>query len=185
MNQFVREGDGLVYRRHGRGAAYRVTESQAQEFLDQYMRRTRVARVVLFLATIALGGGGALLLTLADPLPSNGSIAAWSVGLVAVLVSVFVWAEMRSQILPERELAQTAPVGPAIDKDEWTRAQLEQVPWINLAILPLMGFFIVWAFRGEVDLYAGWGRVMWLIPAACVLLASVQAVRKWRSRRAG
>ena len=170
----------LVYRRHGRGPAFRVSEEQAQDFLDRYMRRTRIARLTLFLATIALGGGGAVLLAQADSVPGEGTIAAWAIGMVVLLVGVFVWAEMRNQAYPARELAGSAPVSSAIDKDEWSRTQLEAVPWFNFAILPIMGLFIVWAFRDEVDPLSGWGRAMWLVPAAMATLAGIQAVRKWR-----
>jgi hypothetical protein len=183
MRQFLRENGILVYRRHGRGPAYRVNDGQVQDFLDRYMRRTRISRLALLLATIALGGGGAVVLAQLGSTPGEGMIAAWAVGLVILLVGVFVWAEMRSLTSPERELANTAPVAPAIDRDEWTRSQLQKVPWINFAILPAMGLFIVWAFREDVHPSQGWGRLIWLIPAAMTALAGVQAVRKWRSAR--
>jgi hypothetical protein len=183
MRQFVEESGALVYRRHGRGPAYRVTQQQAQDFLDQYMRHTRISRIVLFLATVALGGGGALLLAQAEPPPGDETIAAWGGGLVVLLVGLFVWAELHSQTSPARELAATAPVAPAIDRDEWTRTQLEAVPWFNFAILPFMGLFVVWALRDEIGPLHGWGRAIWLVPLAFAVLASVQALRKWRTVR--
>jgi hypothetical protein len=181
--QFLEENGTLVYRRHGRGPAYQVTDEQVQSFVDEYMRRTRIARLSLFLATIVLGGGGALLLADVQPLPSDGMIAAWAIGLVVVLVGAFVWAELRSQTSPERVLGGSAPISAEIDNDEWTRRQLEAVPWINFVILPLVGLFIVWAFRDDVDAFGGWGRLIWLVPIAMTMLALVQGLRKWRTAR--
>lgn len=183
MRQFVEEDGRLVYRRHGRGPAYPVTDMQVEDFLNQYMRRTRIARLSLFLATIVAGGGGALMLAEVDPMPSDGVITAFAVCLIVVLVGVFVWAELRSQTQPERDLSRITPAAPAIDADEWNRRQLEAVPWINFAIPPLMGLFIVWAFRDDVDSLSGWGRLIWLIPIAATALAVVQATRKWRTTR--
>jgi len=180
LRQFTEEDGALVYRRHGRGPAYRVTDGQTQDYLARYMRRTRIARFALFAATVAFGGGGAWLLAQADPMPSEGVITAWTIGFVAALVALFVWAELRAQTLPHRELSRTAPASPEIDKADWTRHQLKSVPWVNFAIPPIMGLFLVWSLHKEVDLAAGWGRLVWLVPVAFTALAGVQAWRKWK-----
>lgn len=182
MRQFAQESGVLVYRRHGKGAAYRVTEQETADFLARYTRRTRLHRLALVLATVALGVGGALLIDAVRWQPGDAVLAASIIGAVLVLVAAFVWLEMRSLTLPDRVLAaRRAPISSALDAREWSRAQLAKAPWINFLIVPLVGFYLPWALNDQVDVMHGWGRLVWLFPLGFVLLAGIQGWRKWRS----
>ncbi|GGD91262.1 hypothetical protein GCM10011515_08650 [Tsuneonella deserti] len=181
MRQFSSEGGTLVYRRFGRGPAFPVTEEQVADFLQRYMRETRIARLALLVTTIVLGGGAGPLMAQLPFTPGETAIVLGIVIPVVLLIAAFVVADLRNQSRPERELSVRAPVASAIDADEWSRAQLRQAPWPNFIILPLASAFVVWALRDLVDPLTGWGRLIWLFPAAAIALAVTQGLRKLRA----
>lgn len=186
MRQFIPDEEGLVYRRHGYGPAYRVTEEQAGDFLAQYMRATRRARAVLLFLTLSAGAASGLLLAQAAASASDAPFAIFAIANVLVLVGGYVWTDLRNQSRPDRELsAGSLSTAPPLEEREWMHAQLAKVPWIHFAGLPLVGLFVVWALRGSIDPFAGWGRLIWLVPAALFLLAASQAGLKWRAIRRG
>jgi hypothetical protein len=181
MRQFSEESGRLVYRRNGSGPAYAITENQQAEWLDRYVSRSRLHRGLLLVVTLALFGLLAVVLETTGYEPPTAVMAIGSIAAVAILVGTFTWFELRNLHTPARELAGAVPLSDVLDKRDVVRRQLRDIPWINFAIAPAMGLFVVWTFRDDIDPLHGAGLLIWLVPLALATLAGVQAWRKYRA----
>ena len=175
-DQFSAEADGLIYRRGQNGAPIRVSEIERDEFVASFNRRIRYAAWSIPPATILL------ILPLVWLIPDADSpvaqVAVW-VGIAAILVpfmTIYYWAWNA----PSRELEHRTPEGPALTKDEARALGFSKISYGNLALAALMGVGLIWKMSAETDVLHGWGVVWLAIGAGLVVLAGVQAIRKWR-----
>ena len=182
--QFGEEGGLLVYRRDGTGTAYRVTQAQRATMIAAYLsdvrKNSRIMYAVIWL--VLLGSVVGMLGSGLEP----GTAWSWVIiGAPLVLLTAwFVWANRQAMGRPELQLARTQPVlaAPLSGQDK-RRKVLSQVSYGQLALSAMAGFVIVLLGADYFDIWAGWGRLVWIVPAAFIALAATQAYRKFRSEK--
>ena len=104
-------------------------------------------------------------------------IAMWG-GIAAILLPfmmIFYWAWGA----PLRELERRTPEGLALTKDEARALAFSKITYGQLALAALMAMGLVWKMSTKIDVFHGFGLVWLFFGAASVILASVQAIRKW------
>lgn len=178
-DQFSPVSDGYVFRSGQKGAPFRVTSSERDQFISDFNRRTRYATWSIIPATILL----ILLLVWLVPNPdtSAADIGIW-LGLAAILLpfmSVFYWA----WFAPSRELRLRTPEGAALTKAEARAVGFSKITYKQLGLAAVMGVGLVWKMSAKTDVLHG-GGVIWLVcGAGLVVLSGVQAFRKWSFTR--
>jgi hypothetical protein len=175
-DQFSAGATGIVYRKGQKGAPVRVSETERNEFVSTFNKRIRYAAWSIFPATVAL----ILLLVwlIPDVDSPSAQIAVW-VGIAAILVPFMViyhWAWNA----PSRELGGRPPEGPALTENEARAVAFSKITYGQLGLAALTGVALVWKMSTKTDVLQGWG-VIWLVfGAALLVLAGIQAIRKWR-----
>ena len=174
-DQFSVEGRGFIYRKYQKGVPIRVSEIERDRFVATFNKRTRYAMWSIFPATVGL----ILLLAwlIPDPDSPEGQIALW-VGIAAILVpfvAIYLWAWNA----PARELERRTPEGAALTKDEARELAFSKISYGQLTLAGLFGVGLVWKMSRETDVFHGWGVVWLAAGSALVVLAGVQAIRKW------
>ena len=181
--QFDEEHGQLVYRRYGKGPAYRVTISQRDELIEGYIRDYRKNHLLMIALLIIVMGGLALGLVLAEADPE--STIYWLALIIPILfiASWFVWANHLAVTRPARVFARDVPIAPQLSSTQARRKSLSEISYGMLALSPMFGLLIVFLMSDEFNVWAGWGRSIWAVPIAFTALAAVQAFRKWRIDR--
>ncbi len=173
--QFEEDGEAFIYRKNGTGAAYRVTQRERDDFIDDFRRGWRMAVIGIVTATLLLCG--ALVMMDVDAEGPGGYLFGF-----AICVPVFLWTK-RLYAAPEARLQNRRVLARAMTADESRHHALSQISYAQLACAPLAGLLIVTMTSSEVDVTQGWGRTVWLVPIALTVLAVVQARRKTRPTR--
>ena len=174
-DQFSDDGHSFIYRKYQKGAPVRVTKSERDGFVATFNKRIRYAMWSIVPATVGL----ILLLVWLTPDADSpaAQIAMWG-GIAAILllfIVIFYWA----WVAPSRELERRTPEGPALSKEETRALAFSKITYGQLALAALMGVGLVWEMSTKVDVFHGSGLVWLFFGAALVILASVQAIRKW------
>jgi len=108
----------------------------------------------------------------------------WIMGpLWVLLITWFVVANQRAVTAPERELSRMAPIASALTSDETRAKFLSQTSYGTFAMAPLAGLAIVVVTGKYLDIWSGWGRLVWLAPLGFACLGALQASRKYRLER--
>lgn len=175
-DQFSDDGHGFIYRKYQKGVPVRVSKLERDGFVAAFNQRTRYAMWSIVPATFGL----ILLLAWLTPETDNpvAQIAIWG-GIAAILspfLVLFYWAWGA----PSRELASRTPEGPALTKEEARALAFSKISYGQLALAALMGVGLVWKKSTKIDVVHGSGLVWLVFGGALVLLAGVQAIRKWR-----
>lgn len=178
--QFDNAGqDRFLYRRNQQGEQITVTAEERDRFVRQYMRRIWLIMGGM-MAVLLLFAGALIWWTIASN--SELSDVTLYVGIGAIsLVSIALLYWVRGA--PARELGGRTPVGRERSRDEMRAVFFRKTSYGTLvgagafgAILP----FMMALGRNPVDVLHGWGRLWLAFGAALMLLAAVQAFRKWR-----
>jgi hypothetical protein len=175
-DQFSDGGHGFIYRKYQKGVPVRVSELERDGFVATFNNRIRYAMWSIVPATIGL------ILLLAWLTPDSDSPAAqiaMAAGIAAIVLPSLVtiyWAWGA----PSRELERRLPEGPALTKEEARALALSKVTYGQLALAALMGMGLVWKMSTKTDVFLGSGLVWLVCGAALVVIAGVQALRKWR-----
>jgi hypothetical protein len=174
-DQFSDDGHSFIYRRYQKGVPVRVSKLERDRFVAAFNKRIRYGMWSIVPATVGL------ILLLAWLIPDADSpaaqIATWG-GIAAILlpfVAIFYWAWGA----PSRELERRTPEGPALSKEEARALAFSKITYGQLALAALMGVGLVWKMSTEIDVFHGSGLVWLVFGGALVLLAGVQAIRKW------
>ena len=177
--QFKEQADrSYIYRRYGKGAPYRITEQQWEDFHAEYsqgFRRLWIGMISYIWLALALG---VVWLIALDGNETNllfGMIAMFLPGIAG-----FVWLNRRLHTAPERALERETPIGAELTREEWRREALSQMSYRNLALAPFVGIFLVISMSDNFDIQAGWGRMIWLVPIGLTAFAAIQAYRKYQ-----
>jgi Na+/melibiose symporter-like transporter len=175
-DQFLASANGIVYRKGQKGAPVRVSERERDEFVATFNKRIRYAAWSLFPATVGL----ILFLVWLTPDAESASaqMAMW-VGIAAILapfIVIFYWAWNA----PSRELERRTPEGAALTKEEARALAFSKITYGQLALAALTGMVLIWKMSTKTDVIHGWGVVWLVFGAALIVLAGVQAIRKWR-----
>jgi len=175
-DQFEPRGGDFIYRRSQKGEGFKVSAAERDRFVETFDRRLRRAGWIIGIGTVALLG---LVVTIAmyrNTEPSQLAIFA-GIGLAMVpYLSYFRWAWAE----PARELANRVPVAGERSREEVQRLRFQRITYGQLAGTAFGGLVIPFAGSSRGDLFSGWNRLWLLFGGALVLLAVVQALRKWR-----
>lgn len=174
-DQFTSDEHGLIYRKYQKGVPIRVSEAERDSFVATFNKRIRYATWSIFPATVGL------ILLLAWLIPDADSavdqLAVW-VGIAVILapfLTMFYWAWNA----PSRQLERRTPAGAALTKKEARELAFSKITYGQLALVPLGALALIWKISTRTDVFHGPG-VFWLVAgAALILMAGVQAFRKW------
>lgn len=175
-DQFAGDGHGFIYRQNQTGVPVRVSKLERDGFVTAFEKRIRCAMWCIVPATVGL----ILLLVWLTPDTDSpaAQIAMWG-GTAAIILPfmvVFYWAWGA----PSRELELRTPEGPALSKVEARALAFSEITYGQLALAALMGVGLVWKMSTKTDVVHGSGLVWLVFGGALMLLAGVQAIRKWR-----
>lgn len=175
-DQFTTDDHGVIYRRYQKGAPVRISEVERKRFIIAFNNHLKYATWSIFPATVGL----ILLLVLITPNANSPSaqLTMW-VGLVVILVPFLIyfrWAWNH----PSRELKRRAPEGAALTKEQARALAFSKITYGQLALAALMGAGMVWKMSMRFDVLHGWGMIWLLFGAGLIVIAGIQAIRKWR-----
>ncbi|RYF18690.1 MAG: hypothetical protein EOO77_10890 [Oxalobacteraceae bacterium] len=178
-DQFSDGEHGVIYRKYQKGVPFRVSKAERDGFVAVFNKRIRYATWSIFPVTVGL----ILLLVWLTPGSDSpvAQIAMWG-GIAAILLPfmvIFYWAWGA----PSRELECQTPEGPALTKEEARALAFSKITYGQLALAALMGVGLIWKMSIKIDVFHGWGVIWLAFGAAVVVLAGVQAIRKWRSNQ--
>jgi hypothetical protein len=175
-DQFEPDGKDYIYRKHMKGAPIQVSTSERNRYIASFNTYIKYGSWSIIGGTIILGVSLAFY---AVETATDLSDIALYVGLGSITVAFMVgyyWAWN----LPVRELRGRGTVGEARSRAEIKRLFLAKLTYSQIAAgagtAVLLLIKVVW----KEDSLSGWNLV-WLILAAIILvMAAVQAFRKWR-----
>lgn len=175
-DQFSVGEHGLFYRKYQKGAPIRLSKAERDGFVAAFNRRIRYATWSIFPATVGL----ILLLVWLTPGADSpvAQVAMWGgiAGILLLFMVIYYWAWNA----PSRELERRNPEGPALTKEEARALAFSKITYGQLSLAALMGLGLIWKMSTKIDVFHGWGVVWLAVGAAVVVLAGVQAIRKWR-----
>lgn len=175
-DQFSRETHGYVYRKGQKGAPTPLSEAERDEFVNNFNKYLRVAIWSLIPATV----GMILLLAwlVREPDSPTGQMAMWGaiVAIIAPYMAIFYWA----WYAPARELKHRTPTGNELTKAEARTLALSKISYGQLILGVAMVLVVVWKASAKTDVFHGWGRLWLVFAGGLIIVAGLQAIRKWR-----
>ena len=175
-NQFEADGEGFVYRRSQKGEAIRVSADEREGFIEAFNRQLHYAMWGICAGITIVLGITVWLSVRSHADPSNVSIYV-GVGIVMIFyLAYYRWA----WAAPARQLAGRMPMAGELSPDEIQRLKFGRMKYSRLAGAAAGGLFLPILMIRRYDLFSGWGRLWLVFSGALVLLAGVQAFRKWR-----
>ena len=178
-DRFEPAGDGYIFRSKLTAPGYAVSAAERDQFVADHARRSRWATWGLAgLMTVALLLGATVFIASGRDVPTLyiGGVVLGSV-LLAFVVTRWIWSA------PARCLHGRAPVAPGLGKIEARREGLRRLSWQNLGLAVGVAAFVLFRGYREDPTFSGW-HGLWLVASGgLLLLAAVQAFRKWRSAK--
>jgi len=175
-DQFERDGNSYIYRRSQKGEAFRVTAEERTCFVDEFDRHMRRATWTIYLATaVAIVAVVLVMMRTKSEVPDTaiyGSLAA----LVLAYMAYFRWAWSA----PARQLSGRTPIARERSADEVRRLTLGRITYGQLAGASAAGLALPFVASSRGSPISGWNRIWLLFAGGIVVLAAVQAFRKWR-----
>lgn len=178
--QFEAEAGGFIYRKSSKGAAIRVSAGERDAFVATFITKLRYAVLGTVVGILLFIGFLVLVVPEGDSSVYQTAIYAGVTGIMALFLAAYyrAWNE------PMRHLERRPIAGEALTREEARRMALAKISYGHLAIVALGGFAVLWNASAKHDVLHGWG-VLWPVFAGfLVILAGVQAFRKWLSERA-
>jgi hypothetical protein len=178
-DQFEADGAGYLYRRSMRGAPIPVTAAERDAFVAGYRRTMRRVGWSLVPSTIVL----ILALVALFPDADDGTAQAATFGGLGLFALILFPVCYRAWTVPAQSLERRAPVGMPLDRATVRRRALALLSYRQLGFLAAgaIAFGARAITRGVQDR----SDICILLAAiALLLLAAVQALRKWHAARA-
>jgi hypothetical protein len=175
-DQFEPDGDGFIYRRSQKGEAIRVTSAEHQGFIDQFNRQVRYANWSIYIG-VFLALGAAVLVSVLSRSDSADPVIYFCIALGTVPYFILYY---RAWAAPARELEGRMPIAGALSTEEVRRLTFGRISYGKLAAVAAGGIVLPFFGSNRHDVFSGWNRLWLVLGAALVLLAAVQAFRKWR-----
>ena len=175
-DQFEQQGTSFIYRKSQKGEAIRVSAEERDRFLDEFARNSHRANWIIFVA-IAVTIGGTITLSVFEGF--DVPQAAFMVAIVVAIIPYFVYFKW-AWAAPARELVGRTPVARERSPEEFRRLALQRITYGQLASAAAGGLIIPFVATSRQNLFDGWNRVWLVFGGGLVLLAAVQAFRKWR-----
>jgi tetratricopeptide (TPR) repeat protein len=175
-DQFDQSGTDYIYRKSQKGEAIRISAAERARFVEEFDRNLRRASWIIYVG-LAVGLGIVLLVSMrgGPDITKPGMLAA--IGLVMIPYTAYfrwVWGA------PARELIGRMPVAGPRSEDEVRRLRFHQLKYGKLGAAAFGGLVIPLVGSSHGDVFSGWNRLWLALGAATILLAAVQAFRKWR-----
>jgi len=175
-DQFEPRGADFIYRRSQKGEAFKVSATERNRFVERFDQHLRRSGWIMGIGLAVVLGGGVAIAMYRNTGPSQLAIFA-GIGLVMVpYLAYFRWAWAE----PARELANRIPVAGKRSPEEVQRLRFQRITYGQLAGTASSGLVIPFVGSSYGDVFSGWNRLWLLFGGAIVLLAVVQALRKWR-----
>jgi len=175
-DQFSEDGHSFIYRKYQKGVPVRVSRLERDGFIAAFNKHARYA--IWSSVSVTVGLTLLLVCLMPDSDSPAAQIAMW--GSIAALLLPFMVILYRAWNAPSRELERRTPEGPPLSKEEARALAFSRITYGRLALMALMGVGFVWKMSLKIDIFHGSGLVWLVFGGALVLLAAVQAIRKWR-----
>ena len=177
--QFEPKDGGFLYRKDGKGPAYLVSKAERDAFVSRFKWSMRSAAAAM---ALVMAGSIAVLLLRSDQ-ASHAAITAVTICSVALGLIPWFLIYRYAMHFPGNSVLGRSPVSPALSSEEVKRKFFRKLSYRQLALLPLIS--LVWLAPGHgghgwLNPMHGTARLWWLAFAAFVVLAGIQAYRKWR-----
>lgn len=176
--RFEADGDGYIFRRNLRAAPVRISAAERDEAVNafgwSYWWLFGGLLIAIVLLVVSL-----VLLNPTDEPVGDGPLYAG----LAIIIALFVLVWMRVWSAPARRFSHKAVAGPERSRAEARKMGLAQISWSNLALVPVMAVIVIYKGFNRTDPNVGWGRLWLVTGGGLVLLAAIQAIRKWRAER--
>jgi tetratricopeptide (TPR) repeat protein len=175
-DQFEQDGSNFIYRRSQKGEAFRVSPAEHDRFLDEFDRNLSRAKWIIYLGlTVVLGG--IVLFSFRRSSDLSQGVLFLGVGLAMMpYLAYYRWA----WAAPARELAGRIPIAGARASEEVRRLRFQRITYGQLAGAAFGGLMIPFIGSSRQNVFSGWNRLWLVFGGALILLAAVQAFRKWR-----
>ena len=180
----VAEDGRLLYRRNQKGAPIPVSAQEHDLFVREYLRAIywiiggMMAAIVIFVGLAVWW----IVATETD-LPET-----WmTIGMISISVAAIAsmyWV----QAAPSRELGHRASFGLERTRDEMRTIRFSKISYGQLGAAAIGGAVLPFTIRSDQDVLNGWGRLWLVFGGVIILVAIVQAARKWhfeKERRSG
>lgn len=177
--QFEQHGSYFTYRRSQKGPAIQVSAEEQRAFIEDFDRNLRRANSIIYVGLTVVLGGVVLFTILTETDLSESAIFA---GIGVVMIPYFLyyrWAWTK----PARDLAGRTPIAGERPSEEVRRLQFKRMSYGQLAGAAIAGLALPFIVSSGEDVFSGWRRLWLAFSAAIVLLAAVQALRKWQFER--
>lgn len=178
--QFEQDGTSFVYCKSQKGEAIRVSAQERSRFLDEFDRNLRRAKWIIYIGLfVALGGAIAFSVLRGSDLDQAGIVVGIGVAVIPYFAYLrWAWAA------PARELAGRTPLAGERAPEEVQRLKFQRITYSQLGTAALGGLAFPFLATKHGDLFSGWNRLWLVFGGGLVLLAAVQAFRKWRLEQA-
>ena len=175
-DQFEEDGTGFIYRKSQKGAAIRVSAEERSRFLQEFDQNSRRATWAIYVGLGTVAGGMILLPAVWGwKLPEPAMVAAVIVAMIPYTVYYkWVWAA------PARELEGRTPLAGERSPEEVQHLRFRRITYKQLGTAALGGLALPFLISSREDAFSGWNRLWLVFGGALVLIAAVQAFRKWR-----
>lgn len=174
--QFEQDGTSFIYRRSQKGEAIRVSAEERAKFVDAFHSELRRLNWIIYAGLTILLGGMIFFSLLKD---FDLSQPAFFAGIALVMIPYFAYYRW-AWAAPTRELAGRTPIAGERSPEEVRHLRFRRITYGQLASAAVVGFVIPLAGSSRQDVLSGWNRLWLVFGGGLVLLAAVQAFRKWR-----
>lgn len=174
--QFEAQKDYYLYRKYNQQAPIRVSASERDAFIDGYNCYLRYSFWIM------MGGIAVLAIVVclyiwdfgSEPTPFAGF------AIIAAILVISVAGQYWAFDAPMRALRGRGNEGEARSPEEFKRLGFTKLSYRQLAATA--GFAVVLLFKLDRsrDLFSGWNLVFVVMAAGLIIVAAVQAFRKWR-----
>jgi len=175
-DQFEAQKDGFLYRKYNKQAPIRISVAERDAFIEGYNRYLRYSFWLM------IGGIAALAVVACVYIWKSGNeptpLATW-VGIGAILV-LSVASQFWAFDAPMRALRGRGNDGEARSPEETKRIGFAKLTYGQLAATAGFAAVLLLKLDRHSDLFSGWNLAWIIMAVGLVVLAAVQAFRKWR-----
>jgi Flp pilus assembly protein TadD len=175
-DQFTPDGSSFIYRRSQKGEAIRVSARERTRFVDEFDGKLRRAKWMIYIGVAAVLVGIIVFSLLKGSNLSELAILAGVAIAMVPYLAFYRWA----WLAPVRELEGRMPVAGARSPEEVRRLKFQRMSYGQLGTAALGGLAFPFIGSSHQDVFSGWNRLWLVFGGAIVLLAVIQAFRKWR-----
>lgn len=177
-SRFEADGEGFLFRSNLRAAPIPVSIVERDEEVSRYQRSMRLAMAGFLVVSLA-----AFSTLIGIDIAYDIGGLSWMIWLVLIpLIGGFAFVSTYLWRVPDRRFAGRIPATNKFSIEEVRRRTFEHISWVALAITPFIALLILMPRRGEEMSDLGF-MIKLGVAGALILLAAVQAFRKWRFER--